>query len=479
MTLCLPALSQQKEPSTAAPDAAGVDRDVVAEALAAKAGGLTADEAGRRAAKASHTARGKYAELAAASARVDQALVAYFPRLTVTATYTRLSPVDNLIVVGACRGNPTQICQGSPEQIEGVPLQNYRVPIYLNHYSLVGTISVPISDYVLRISQSYAAAAHAADAKKLEAKASSLQAAADAKVAFYNWTSALGQLVVAQQAVAQAKSHVDAAKQLLETGRGSRADVLRLDSLHANAQQFEADARVLAQMAEAQLRTTIEARRDERLEPGVNVMSEPSAPPAQTLEGLEKQALERRLEIRALDETRYSLKSIESNARAGYAPRVEAFGNGYYSNPNPRIIGAQDKFAFTWDAGVRVTWTINDTFTALGAVAEARAQVVVVEEQKAALRNALHIEVLQAHADTKRAAVAVEAADRGLASAEESLRVRRELFRVGRASAVDIIDADTDVTRARLNRLTARVGLLVAKTRLDHATGRDAIATTP
>ena len=37
-------------------------------------------------------------------------------------------------------------------------------------------------------------------------------------------------------------------------------------------------------------------------------------------------------------------------------------------------------------------------------------------------------------------------------------------------------DAETEVTKGRLRRLDAHVGLMVAKTRLDHATGRDVSA---
>jgi outer membrane protein TolC len=37
-----------------------------------------------------------------------------------------------------------------------------------------------------------------------------------------------------------------------------------------------------------------------------------------------------------------------------------------------------------------------------------------------------------------------------------------------------MIDAETELTRARLNQLNARVGLAVARTKLAHATGADA-----
>src|SRR4051794_24223253 len=70
--------------------------DPLALALAPQPGGLTPEDAGKIAAKTKHSVRSKQADLEVASARVDQAFVSYFPRLALSATYTRLSPVPGL-----------------------------------------------------------------------------------------------------------------------------------------------------------------------------------------------------------------------------------------------------------------------------------------------------------------------------------------------------------------------------------------------
>jgi len=61
----------------------------------------------------------------------------------------------------------------------------------------------------------------------------------------------------------------------------------------------------------------------------------------------------------------------------------------------------------------------------------------------------------------------------GLVAAEESYRVRRSLFQNGRATSVELTDAETDLTRARLEAINARVDLRIALVRREHATGRD------
>jgi len=233
------------------------------------------------------------------------------------------------------------------------------------------------------------------------------------------------------------------------------------------------EAEAYAEVVEQQLRQRIGAPAGKPLEIGIDVMHQTAVAPPESLDALMQQAVDKRLEIRALEETQFALQRNEMVTRAGYWPRVEAFADGTLANPNPRIFSQQQKWDFTWEAGVRVTWVVTDTLATVPAVSEAKARTAAVIEQKTLLREALQLEVASAYTDMKKAVSSIEAAERGLTAAEESLRVRSELFKSGRATSVDLIDAETEVTRGRLRRLDAHVGLLVAKTRLDHATGRD------
>ncbi|WP_437681336.1 TolC family protein [Sorangium sp. So ce131] len=461
-----PPAGAQPAPKPAPPAAAqpaAPKADPLATALAAQPGGLTPEEVAKATLRTRASLRVKQAELRAAAARVDQALVNFFPRVTVTATYTRLSEVDNPLA---------DLFSSFPSPGGEPALEVYNA---LNTYALTANLAVPISDYVLRISQGYAAASHAESAKRLELQAETLQAAADAKIAFFNWVRVKGQVVVAGEAVSQARAHVEDAQRNFQVGRISRADVLRLEAQVANAEQLLSEAQAALLVADDQIRIALGAAPDRPLALGIDVMgSAPSRPAAEALPALYQEALQRRLEIRALDETQYSLEKAEAVTRAGYFPRVDAFAELTYANPNQRIFPQQNQFDMTWAAGVRASWVLNDVFTTAGASAEASARTAQIVEQKAALRDALRLEVASAYADLNKSASSIESAERQLAAAAEVMRVRSELFRVGQGTSVDLVDAETEVTRARLQQLNARVGALVAKTRLDHAVGRDA-----
>lgn len=463
--------------------------DPLATALAPQQGGLTPDAVAESAVKTRRSIRAKAADLRAAQAKVDQALVNFFPRVSATATFLKLSEVESaglgggaivgaknpgLLLAGPCpAGVPAPACVVDSKG-ELVGAAKFSFPTINHSYSLTAQIALPISDYVLRISQGYAAASHGANAAKLLLEAEKLQVAADARISFFNWARAKGQAVVIAQSVATAKAHVADAKVAQAAGMVSRADVLRIEAQVAAAEQGLAAAQAFVLLAEEQLRILLQAPADQGLTLGVDILGGSTDDgPSATLEALQKQALERRLEIRALDETQYSLKNLVSLARAGYFPRLDAFADVNYANPNQRVFPSKDEWNMTWDVGIRASWTINDTFSALGAVAEAQAKAQSVGEQKAQLMEGLRLEVTNAYAELQKAAASRASAERGLEAAEESLRVRQLLFKAGKATATDLVDAEREVTAAQFARIEARVGLLVAQTRLLHATGRD------
>lgn len=462
--------------------------DPLREALVPVQGGLTADEVGRQAAGSSYNVRARQAELRAAAARVDEAFVQYFPRLTLTATYTRLSEVDNDLggggsLLGAQNAGPvtTGPCPFDPAttcviDAGGTPVQavSLSFPSLSNQYSLAASLSVPISDYVLRLRQAHRGTKNAVNAKEIEVRASQLTAAADGKIAFFNWQRARGQVVVAAEAVAQAKAHVDDAKKAFDAGLISRADVLRLEAQVARAEGLEAEARAFEVVAEQQIRTLLHLPPDARLASAVDVFRTPDIQTLPPLERLLEEAEKNRLELKSLRETERALGEAASATRAAYAPRLDGFANAQYANPNPRVFPQRDQWDLTWDLGVRLTWTVNETFSTIGAAKDADAQVEQVVEQRMSLRDAIRLEVASAYADYSKARSSIEAATREIEAAEESLRVRRKLFQFGRATSVDLIDGETELTRARLALLGAYIDFLVAEVRLDHATGRDA-----
>jgi outer membrane protein TolC len=72
--------------------------------------------------------------------------------------------------------------------------------------------------------------------------------------------------------------------------------------------------------------------------------------------------------------------------------------------------------------------------------------------------------------ESNRAAIA--AANDGLRAAEEARRVLAERFAAGVATNTEVLDAQTDVLQAELDRTRALAGIRLAEARLERALGR-------
>jgi outer membrane protein TolC len=440
-------------------------------ALLGRPGGLTADEVARRARETSFDLRARLKELETATAAVDQALVSYFPRLNLTARYSRLSPLDSPVL-----GNLV-VAPGAGAGVlpPNTPLVNYpfSFPMLLNQTIFQATVAIPITDYFLRILRGHAIATKSEEAASLTAQATAFKVASDARVAYYSWVRARLQVVVAEQALAQARARLADTRHAVEAGVASRADSLRVESLVATSELLLDRARDLADILEDQIRTAMHDPVSTRYQIGEDLRNDPPPLRSRDLAALVAHAQERRLEVKSLEATIAALREQVQLARASYYPRLDALADLTHANPNVRLIPPADEFTFSWSVGVQLTWSPNDLATARTQVRAALARVAQAEAQREQLRDGLRLEVVQAYHALREAEVALRTTVTGLAAAEESYRVRQEQLRNGRAKVVEVVDAETDLTRARLEAVNARIDLRIARERLNHAVGWD------
>jgi outer membrane protein TolC len=414
--------------------------------LVGRPGGLRAEDVAARATAASPDLRRRREEIAEARAQVDRARIALFPRLSITGSYTRLSSI------GAQSTGPLQ------------------VPELQDRTSWEQTLTVPLLDYAMRLPQSYKAAKLQEGSAALNERATRLAAAANARVAYYEWARARLQRVVSEQAVEQARQHRKSVSDLFEVGNASRADVMRIEALVASNELLLAKSWKLEAVLEEQLRTLMHDDSRAPYEIGEDLRP---AYPAGAEAGLE-QAYATRLDLRALGQSAESARAREQVELSAALPRLDAVGTLTTANPNSRYFPSRDQFDTTWAAGVQFSWSPNSLFDGRAAARAAGAKAAQAEAQRDSLKDSIRGEVEEAYQSLRAAESALASTGRGLEAAEESHRVRRELFLEGRATSVELTDAETELTQARLDAVAARIDHREARVRLDHATGRDA-----
>jgi outer membrane protein len=412
-------------------------------------GGLTADAAAARAGKVSPTVKRRLAEVEAAIAEVETAELARVPQVSATATYTRLSEVDAPMFPGF----------------------TFEYPV--NSYAAQGQIGVPLSDYLFTFPKVIAAARLGAEAVRTNAKASVVDAGQEARLAYYEWLRARLQVIVAERQHAQVQTVLRQMRALADAQRVNRADLMRVESQEASAEHAVNQLRNLSVLREEQLRLLIGAGSEEQLALGEDPRAETKAPAASPLDDLLKEATSKRLEFRAIDLGIAAREKQRDAQLSNKIPRLTAFAVGDYARPNQRQFPQRDQFDFTWQAGLQLSWTLNDALIARKTEQRITAEANQLRADRENLLLGTRIEVLAAQQAVQLAQISLATTQKGLAAAEEGYRVRRELLNADRATAVELVDAETDLTRARIAALNARVDLRVALAQLAHALGQD------
>jgi outer membrane protein TolC len=427
---------------------------------------LTADEVARRALATSPALVARRADVEAATAAVSEARVAWLPRVVGTARYARLSPitaptVGNIVVTP----DPGEISQ------QNFPVSvATRFPVLLDQYVLQAGASLPLSDYVLRVPHTTTAAAEGAAAARASQRAAETRIAGDARVLYYEWARARLQNDVAISALLQTRAHLEHVKSRRDAGGSTIADVLRVESQLASAELLALRTYNLAGLLDDQLRTVLHDPGQHPYAVGDDLdVAAPATPPGG--EAAVSRALEARAELAALAHAGAGERALGHATRASLLPRLELYGGVLSANPNPRYFPQQDRFATTWEAGVSLTFSPNDLLAGLAVARRQRARAAATDAERQMLAEGIRAEVLAAARAQQESASAVATTARGLTAAEESYRVRRALFTEGRATSVELTDAETDLVRARLAAIDARIDAGLARVRLQKASG--------
>jgi outer membrane protein TolC len=389
-----------------------------------------------------------------AEAGARQARLALYPNLEASYRYTRLS---NITLTNTLLTMP----------IGGMSFYH----IFLNNHTFQATLSYPVTDLFFTILPSVRSARTSVRASEFQVDVERRNVALRGREAYYEYVRALGGRIVAQKSVEQAESHREQVNGLVSAGAAARVELMRIDAQVASARVALAQAELGVQVSGAALRALIDAPPEEEIAVGEDLRTSPEA--LETTEAaLLERALAERVEVRALD-TLAEAKRYEIRARAGGRyPQVALQGNAYYQNPNPRNFGQQtSEFIGTWDASVVVRWSPNATAQAQYQMRAAEAQLRQIEANREQLLDGVRVEVAQAFNGYQAARAQLDAAIAGLQASEETYRVRTAQLHAGAAVSSDLIDAETDLTRARLELVDAAIAVRLARARLKHAVG--------
>jgi outer membrane protein TolC len=438
------------------------------------ANGLHAQWVATRAAANSFSVDAAMEAVASASGNVDKARTAFLPRIVGTARATTISNPETQS--GSTNGSIALAPPGTSGRVNAATLTAVPVDLVLkpllNQYTLQAGISVPVTDYFLRINHLYSAAVSARESASADFDAARAKAYTDGVDAYYEWLRARGAIVISVEALNDARAHLHDVRSRNKAGLATRADVGEAETNVLASESRCVHARSAAAIAEVVLRIALRFDETVPLLPGESIDAPPpplSADPAE----LTRSALGARPELRSLRATAASLGARAAAAAADALPSASIVGNSYYSDPVQHQVLQVDKWATAWDVSAQLSWSPTDIPGAQGARAALAAQARQADALRRKLEQDIALEVRRAYEAVHEHDLNREISERAVESAAEVLRVARNLYINNEATALDVLKAETDLTQARTNRLNTRVDALVARANLDHAIGRD------
>jgi outer membrane protein TolC len=266
---------------------------------------------------------------------------------------------------------------------------------------------------------------------------------------YYELQNADAQVEIQQAAVEDAQQTLRDAQLLEKAGLGTRFDVLRAEVELANAQQDLTTAEATQQTARRQLAQTLSIGQKVELQTADEIKEAGNWDVS--LEKTIVMAYKNRAELEQLLVQQEINEYQRQSSLASIKPQVSFFANYEVLNQFDDEVDPQDGYTL----GGRVQWLLFDGGAARARAQQSETDIQINQTQFANQRNQIRFQVEQAYYNLSANKENIVTAQKAVELAEESLRLARLRFQAGVGTQTDVIDAQTQLTTARGNRLTA------------------------
>jgi ABC-2 type transport system ATP-binding protein len=420
---------------------------------------------------------------AAAAAGLTGARAERLPQVDVSAGYTRLSDVPTLAV-----------------DLPGAGLLTVFPNIPDNYRSHLG-LALPLYTGG-RITGNVTANAQQLAAASQDAAGGRAELALETATAYWNLLTSRDSERVLAESLAAFDAHLKEARDRHDAGLAASNEVLAVAVQHDQAELARLQAANAAAVANANLLRLLDLPPDARIDP-TEPLAEPAptaAEPAQSPPSLGGQparltdaggqpapaalagaaptpeilaaATAARPEILALRSRIAANRAAAGAVRAALRPQASLSGGYDYADPNPRILPLEDRWRTSWSIGATVSLSLFDGGRTAAAAAQIDAQADALAHRLDDLERHVRLEVTQRVLDLATARQAAVVAARSLDSAQENVRVAHDRYHEGVIPSSELLDAETALLRAGLDRTAAQAQVRLALANLDRALGR-------
>lgn len=337
--------------------------------------------------------------------------------------------------------------------------------------SLTGTVQLSYSIFASGLNSARRRAAERqVRAAELTVEQTREQLRLDTTNDYYNLQSANEQVRINQAAVINAQRSLSDTLAQERAGLGTRFDVLRSQVNLANAQQQLTNAIATQGINRRQLASRLS------LPESINVSTSDPVQPAGTwtlpIEDTIVLAYKNRAELEAQLVQREVSEQQRRAALATLGPTVNAVASYNLLKNFETALSAPGG---GYSVGLQAQWNFFDGGAAQARAAQQERNKEIAETRFAQSRNTVRFQVEQAYINLQSNRANIDTTTTALSQAAEALRLARLRFQAGVGTQTDVINAETDLTRAEGNRVSAIIGYNLSLAQLQRAVSNIAV----
>ncbi|HMS55169.1 MAG TPA: TolC family protein [Fimbriimonadaceae bacterium] len=409
---------------------------------------LTLDKALRIARVNSFAVKIAESNLTKTKERINEAKGAVGPKVNAQATYTRFDKATTANI----GGNNVTI---SP----------------IDQKQAVFTLTVPI-DITGVIGRSVEAARKAERANEEQIRAAENDLRRDVRSAYFTVLQTEAQVGVAKDALARAELQLKNARTEFERGSKAKVDVLRFETLVSQARTELLVAENSAQLSKQALNNVM----GRAIETPVEVAEVNASPtPDWTEDSLVQASLASRPELRAIGFQIEALQNIQRAQEGGLKPSLSLSAN-HTRNIDAQGFSSRDT---STTGTLALSLPLFDSGITRAKVSQAREDVRQAQIQLEQAKLGISLEVRQAITNLLNAKSRLEVAEKQVAFAQETYDIALLRDQVGEGIALQVIDAQAELTRAKSGLISARYDFHKAFAALQRAIGSDDLKPMP
>ncbi len=414
----------------------------------------TLTEAIARAFEVSPTLQASKEAIQSAAYKKKRAQTGFFPKLSSQYNY---SYVDN---------PPKAKIPAQDFGVFTIPESTFAVGTQDN-YSFNITLEQPIFTGLALITN-YDLAQLGVDLSKVKFQQEQLQLALRVKEAYFNLLGNQQLKLVAEKTVLQIADNVRIAQDYFQVGLIPLNDLLKSEVELADARQKLVRAENLVLLSQSQLNTLLRLPLEQR----VSVQDiQQYEPYEKRLSECQQEALQKRPEVKEVNtQLEIAQKNIQL-ARSEYYPQVYLQSRYKKEGDTPNVSGNDFTYADNFEISAGIKWNFWEWGRTHYLVQE---KIREREQVKAALtqvQDSVQLEVQEAYINLKESEKNIGVALKAIEQAEENFRISEVRFREQVATTLELFDAQTLLTQAKVNYYRALYGFQIGDARLQKAMG--------